>query len=147
MQWLKNMKVKIGMRTVYYLSISTLSIALIAIDQFSKYFVRLRRLADGGFYVCNSNISWNIPVNVNLFMALWIILIFALIFLLFRKSMVHNSFFLILILSGAISNVVDRIRFGCVVDFIDLKFWPVFNLADVFIFLGAVFLLVKRKKV
>lgn len=35
-----------------------------------------------------------------------------------------------LILGGACGNVMDRIRLGYVVDFIDLRWWPVFNLAD-----------------
>jgi signal peptidase II len=39
-------------------------------------------------------------------------------------------------LGGAGSNVIDRLRRGAVVDFIDLKVWPVFNLADVAIVLG-----------
>src|SRR5262245_37719175 len=39
-------------------------------------------------------------------------------------------------LGGAGSNVLDRLRRGAVVDFIDLKVWPVFNLADVAIVLG-----------
>jgi signal peptidase II len=33
-------------------------------------------------------------------------------------------------LGGATANVVDRLWRGGVVDFIDLRFWPVFNLAD-----------------
>lgn len=53
----------------------------------------------------------------------------------------------VLILSGALSNIMDRLSFGCVIDFIDLKFWPVFNLADVFITIGAIIILVKSRKV
>ncbi|HDM37739.1 MAG TPA: signal peptidase II [Candidatus Omnitrophica bacterium] len=37
---------------------------------------------------------------------------------------------LVLVLSGAISNLIDRLRFGYVIDYIDLTIWPVFNLAD-----------------
>lgn len=58
----------------------------------------------------------------------------------------QDNILIILILSGAFSNIIDRLTFGCVTDFIDLKFWPVFNLADIFIVLGAVFLLVRWKK-
>ena len=35
-----------------------------------------------------------------------------------------------LILGGAIGNLIDRVRLGYVVDFIDLRWWPVFNVAD-----------------
>lgn len=41
-----------------------------------------------------------------------------------------------LILGGALGNVVDRIRLGYVVDFVDLLVWPVFNLADSAITVG-----------
>jgi signal peptidase II len=58
----------------------------------------------------------------------------------------HLPFFLIL--SGALGNVIDRIRFGHVIDFIHIHWrntldWPfVFNIADVFICSGEVLLLV-----
>ncbi len=39
-------------------------------------------------------------------------------------------------LGGAMGNLTDRLRFGHVVDFIDFKFWPVFNLADSAIVIG-----------
>jgi signal peptidase II len=40
-------------------------------------------------------------------------------------------------LGGAAGNLVDKLRCGAIVDFIDLGFWPVFNLADAAIVLGA----------
>jgi len=43
---------------------------------------------------------------------------------------------------GAIGNLVDRVRLGHVVDYLDVHFWPVFNLADVAIVIGAGLLLV-----
>jgi signal peptidase II len=42
-----------------------------------------------------------------------------------------------MILGGAIGNLIDRICFGHVIDFIDLRFWPVFNIADSAITIGA----------
>ncbi|MBN1587812.1 MAG: signal peptidase II [Candidatus Omnitrophica bacterium] len=43
-----------------------------------------------------------------------------------------------LILGGAAGNLIDRVRFGYVIDFLDLRWWPVFNLADSAITVGAV---------
>ncbi|MDR7543292.1 MAG: signal peptidase II [Armatimonadota bacterium] len=42
-----------------------------------------------------------------------------------------------LMAGGAAGNLLDRIRLGFVVDYLDLRAWPVFNLADVAIVLGA----------
>jgi signal peptidase II len=39
-------------------------------------------------------------------------------------------------LGGATGNLLDRVRHGAIVDFIDLRVWPVFNVADVAIVLG-----------
>lgn len=50
---------------------------------------------------------------------------------------------LLLIIAGAISNLTDRVLFGCVIDFIDLKFWPVFNLADIYITIGAIAVIIE----
>lgn len=46
-----------------------------------------------------------------------------------------------LIIAGAIGNLIDRILYGYVIDFIDLRIWPVFNIADSAITIGAVLLL------
>jgi len=46
-----------------------------------------------------------------------------------------------LLIGGSASNLTDRIRLGHVTDFIDLRFWPAFNLADSFIVLGVLILL------
>jgi len=51
---------------------------------------------------------------------------------------------LMLVLGGAVGNVIDRVRFGYVVDFIDVYYrawhWPTFNIADSAISIGAVLL-------
>lgn len=46
-----------------------------------------------------------------------------------------------LILGGAIGNLIDRLRFGYVEDFIDLRVWPVFNVADSAITIGVTLLI------
>ncbi len=42
-----------------------------------------------------------------------------------------------LLAGGALGNLYDRVRYGFVVDFIDCKFWSVFNVADICITIGA----------
>lgn len=46
-----------------------------------------------------------------------------------------------LLIGGSVSNLVDRIRLHHVTDFIDVKWWPAFNLADSFIVVGVAILL------
>lgn len=60
-----------------------------------------------------------------------------------------SNFALGLILAGAAGNLIDRIFFGYVIDFIDFRIWPVFNIADSSITIGACilgWLLIQKKK-
>ncbi|MCM8801475.1 MAG: signal peptidase II [Candidatus Omnitrophica bacterium] len=54
------------------------------------------------------------------------------------------------ILAGALGNLLDRLFLGYVVDFLDFRIWPVFNLADSSITIGALLLgwdiLIRKKK-
>lgn len=56
----------------------------------------------------------------------------------FRKRMALS-----LILGGACGNLIDRLRFGHIVDFFDLRVWPVFNIADSAITIGMLFLIIE----
>jgi len=53
----------------------------------------------------------------------------------------HERIFLSMILGGAIGNLIDRARLGYVIDYLDFKVFPVFNLADSCITIGVVSLL------
>ena len=44
------------------------------------------------------------------------------------------------VLGGSVSNLLDRVRLGHVTDFLDLRYWPAFNLADAFIVVGVAIL-------
>ena len=116
-----------------------LFISLIFIDQLSKFIIR----HFGGFYICNSGIVFGIKVPALAIYLFWIAIL-ILIFYIHKKRLLLNSYFVILFLSGAISNLLDRLIFGCIIDFIDLRFWPVFNPADIFICLGAIIVLIRH---
>ena len=49
---------------------------------------------------------------------------------------------LALIVGGAIGNLIDRLRLGYVVDFLDFRVWPVFNIADSAISIGTIILII-----
>lgn len=115
-------------------------IFVVIIDQISKYLVR----QNGGFYVCNKEIAFSFHVYDFIFWPIWLaIFIFIVLYAIKNKSEVY---FLSLILAGAASNMIDRLKFGCITDFIDFKIWPVFNLADAFISIGAILVIVSKIK-
>lgn len=68
-----------------------------------------------------------------------ILLIFNIYYFRQNDEVLCHSYILgfSLILGGAVGNLIDRIRYGYVVDFIDLRIWPVFNVADSAITIGA----------
>jgi signal peptidase II len=45
-------------------------------------------------------------------------------------------------ITGLVGNLIDRIVYGSVIDFINLKFWPIFNVADILISIGALILII-----
>lgn len=121
-------------------------ISLIILDQFSKYIIR----QSGGLYICNEGIAFGLRLPNYIFWLIWITSITGL--LVFLKDRIakkeKETIGIILILSGAIANFIDRILFGCVIDFIDIKIfnYPLFNLADCFIFIGCLLVIIKSFK-
>ncbi|MFB0526862.1 MAG: signal peptidase II [bacterium] len=140
-----------------------IALIILSVDQFSKYIIRQKMsLAEsipvirGIFhitYVENTGIAFGLfPRGHSLFIVISLIIILAIIF--FERKKVIKSlkekFCLGLILGGALGNLIDRLRFGFVIDFLDFRIWPVFNLADSGVCIGGIlmvfFLLRKRPR-
>ena len=70
--------------------------------------------------------------------------IVVIAFVFFRSGRASNllAISLTMQMGGAIGNLIDRIAYGYVVDFVDFRFWPVFNVADSSITIGFVILAV-----
>ncbi len=66
-----------------------------------------------------------------------VIVIFLAIYI-YKITSYRMKLWLTLILAGATSNICDRFIYGGVLDYIDLSFWPTFNLADTYISLGII---------
>ncbi|MBO4672169.1 MAG: signal peptidase II [Alphaproteobacteria bacterium] len=67
-------------------------------------------------------------------------LIGFLFYYMFRRAGAYEKLPLAFIIGGALGNLIDRVRFGAVVDFLDFHVggwhWPAFNVADIFIVIG-----------
>jgi len=143
-------------------------IIFILIDQISKWFILEQLDLDIiGFYDVYSpfltlKMGWNTGINFGLFSESyfsmrWILVAISLgicLFLLFWSRKLKGNFAPILIgliIGGAVGNVIDRVRFGAVIDFLNMSCCGInnpyiFNLADIFVFTGLVFLLVFLEK-
>ena len=90
-------------------------------------------------YVANTGVSWGLlKGNSSLMLWLSIIVIGILIYFYNEITAVKDAKLgLNLIIIGAVSNILDRLFFGHVIDYIDFGFFPVFNLGDACITLGA----------
>ena len=97
-------------------------------------------------YVRNFGAAFSILQNQQKFFIsmtlIVVIIIFFVIFVYKRKLHTSVIYSLSFIVAGAIGNVIDRIRWGYVTDFLDFRFWPVFNVADMSIVFGAIILTV-----
>jgi len=97
-------------------------------------------------YVLNPGAAFGLlPYKTTFFVAMTLIVAVLVLLVAWRAS---AQLWLLrlglgLILGGALGNLVDRLRFGLVVDFLDFKVWPVFNLADSAIVVGAFLLAIE----
>lgn len=100
----------------------------------------------------NSGAAWGLFPNshhILLYVRIAVILALAVYLLFFNRNQKSQIPF-IFIISGALGNVLDSLFYGHVVDMIFFQFWsydfPVFNIADSFIFLGVVWLCIINLK-
>ncbi len=98
-------------------------------------------------FIKNPGMAFGIQIGNRMFFTIFasIASIVILIYL-FRLKPEHHwtRFALASILGGAVGNLIDRIVYKEVIDFIDLRFirWPVFNVADIAVTIGMVILIV-----
>lgn len=122
---------------------------VVAADQASKLFITTNMvigesIPESGIvrltYVANRGGAFGLFANQTFLLALTAVIGIAAILLFYRCPLFNNWLLetaLSLQLGGAMGNLIDRLRFGYVVDFIDLRVWPVFNLADSAIVVGS----------
>ena len=128
-----------------------LFIGIFIFDQLTKYIVSQNIPLGGSIpiiknifhltYVLNRGAAFGIFKNQVYFLIITAIVAVTFILInLNRKKTPRIEIALSLILSGAVGNLIDRLRLGAVIDFLDFRIWPVFNIADTAITIGAILL-------
>ncbi|HJN56650.1 MAG: signal peptidase II [Candidatus Woesearchaeota archaeon] len=138
-----------------YLAVFSIALIAVIIDQIVKFLIRI-----------NFELNQTIPILKNIFhltyinnygagfgilqQQKWILIFISLIvigFILYYLDRIKEkeAFLQVLVglvLGGTIGNLIDRISFGYVVDFLDFRIWPIFNFADSFVTIGIIGLIV-----
>ena len=142
----------LGAGTRQWVGLGAIAVAAVGADQLTKQVVA-RTLALGEeveivgpfsiHHVQNSGIAFglfsqatSVVIVLTALAVAWMLVFFA------RSGLRHPILPVALgfVLGGSIANLVDRIRLGHVTDFLDVRYWPAFNLADTFIVVGVAIL-------
>src|SRR5439155_18541922 len=136
-----------------WLGLSLIACAAVLADQLTKQLVASRLSLDeevhilGPFsihHVQNSGIAFGIFASATAVVIVLTTLAVGWMLVFFARSGARHPVLpaaLGLLIGGSISNLVDRVRLGHVTDFLDLRYWPAFNLADSCIVVGVAILL------
>lgn len=131
---------------------------VVAIDQITKVLARIffeaenKIIIENVFHLTftkNTGAGFSILQGNNLLLIFITIAITAALAYYFTKADDNEKLPLSLIIGGAVGNLIDRVMHGGVIDFIQVSIWPVFNIADMAISIGAILLImviIKKKK-
>ncbi|MCM8791600.1 MAG: signal peptidase II [Candidatus Omnitrophica bacterium] len=94
-------------------------------------------------FICNTGGFFGVFKNNNFIFIIVSFLAIILIIRDLRDASTDNNFkvALTLIIAGAMGNLIDRLLWGYVIDFLDFRIWPVFNIADTSISCGVILII------
>lgn len=143
----------LGANLSQWISLAAIALAALGADQLTKAIVTNRLgLNDevhviGPFsihHVTNSGIAFGLFASATSIVILLTSLAVTWMLYFFARSGSRHPVLPValgLVIGGSVSNLVDRVRLGHVTDFLDVRYWPAFNLADTFIVVGVAALL------
>lgn len=131
-----------------FIGLIFLMLGLLALESFIKYYLILNKIPKAGFYFFNLlqigffpnyNLALGLPLPNVLIILLVVMILLFLCYLWWLNLIIQKSWNVLavsLIIIGALSNLLDRLFFGYVIDYLNIFIWPVFNLADSLIVIG-----------
>jgi signal peptidase II len=143
---------RLGAGPSHWLALLAIALAAVAADQLTKHLVASQLRLDDGVHVVgplwirhvqNSGIAFGLFSQATAVVIVLTGIAIAWMLFYFARSGARHPVLPValgLVIGGSMSNLVDRVRLGYVTDFIDLRWWPAFNLADSFIVIGVLVL-------
>ena len=140
-------------RPTHWVSLAAIVLAALAADQLTKQIVTGHLQLDQGHHIVgpfwihhvqNSGIAFGLFSSATAAVIVLTGVAVAWMLLFFARSGTRHPVLPValgLVIGGSLSNLLDRVRLGYVTDFLDLRYWPAFNLADSFIVIGVGILL------
>lgn len=135
------------------------ALGVLALDLFTKYIVQSQMelfqsipVINNVFhitYILNPGAAFGMLANKTAFfiiVTLFLLLGVAMFYKQLKQQGTVAVLALGMVVGGALGNMIDRFRYGQVVDFLDFRVWPIFNLADVAIVMGMALLVIKILK-
>ena len=131
------------------------ALLLVLLDQLTKFFIKQNLQLNQSIpiiknilhltYITNTGSAFGLFKGFNIIFIFFSIIVIFLIFYFLKEIKNEETmlqFSVGLLLSGTIGNLIDRIFHGAVTDFIDLRIWPVFNIADSAITISIIILII-----
>jgi signal peptidase II len=143
----------LGAGPLQWVALTAIVLAAVAADQLTKHIVASQLALGDGVHVLgpfwihhvrNSGIAFGFFSQATAVVIVLTGLAVAWMLVYFARSGARHPILPValgLVIGGSMSNLLDRVRLGYVTDFLDLRWWPSFNLADSFIVIGVLVLL------
>ena len=133
----------------------SVALVIVVLDQFTKFLVRQNFKLNDSIpvvknifylsYVTNTGSAFSMFQGINIvFIFISFGVIFGIVYSLkkIKEKEKAKPFAVALLLGGAAGNLIDRLAYGHVTDFLDFRIWPVFNVADSAITVSIVMLVI-----
>ena len=131
------------------------ALIIVLLDQLTKFLIRKNLQLNESIpiiknifhltYLKNTGSAFSLFQGYNLFFIIFSVIVIISTFYFIKKikeSQKLMQFAAGLLLGGTLGNLIDRIIYGRVTDFIDFRIWPVFNIADSAVTISVILLII-----
>jgi len=138
-----------------YIVVFSTALIVILFDQITKFLIRINFQLNETFpiiknifhltYIYNFGAGFGILQQQKWILIFISLIVIGVIFYYFDRIKEKEILLQVLVgfvLGGTIGNLIDRVIYGFVIDFIDFRIWPIFNFADSFVTIGVIGLII-----